>query len=389
VTFDYYKDAIARSTATALDKYIKAAAEDSPLDEKIIAIKGRPWHRWIQKEDGETPEDTVKWGHGRICLAFEKARAFWMNCLSESYTDANGAVKFTGVAEDLNTDARVEYHLSLPTTMVWAGIVKSTGDKEEDNKARCEKFMHMLNLMSKGTLNQTGCEAAATGETTGLNGKTKWANMTVKVSVEWDRAAQELDCKLGLGMLGDIELKRWNPRAHGRGREEKSCSGDGNDMETGNPPELVAAAESPDMANKKLTFMIELAQHQQGSLLRSVGEKAVKKTEEKILQMERNLLNMSVAALAPTTTETQKTLVREVAMYAQEAKVKANVMVKAEKKKNNKTKESPNEKPPTVKRYNSMAAEERNESDKGRRGGTGQPQTKTPSSRSGPNEGRP
>jgi hypothetical protein len=117
VRWDYFKDAIARSTATALDILEEASEKGEYMEENATAIKGRPFNRWVQEEDGEKLEDAVKWGLGKICLASEEARGFWLQCLGE-YKDEGGAVRKTGVsnpkAEDFDTDKRIRYVIRIP-----------------------------------------------------------------------------------------------------------------------------------------------------------------------------------------------------------------------------------------------------------------------------------
>jgi hypothetical protein len=59
VTFEFFSNAIERATAVAEAKCVKAAREGHPLDLiDVLSIKGRPWNRWIQKEEGEKGQNS-------------------------------------------------------------------------------------------------------------------------------------------------------------------------------------------------------------------------------------------------------------------------------------------------------------------------------------------
>jgi hypothetical protein len=66
VRWDYFKEAIARSTAAALDILEEASNRGVYMGEDSTAIKGLPFNRWIQEDEGEKLEDSIKWGWGKI-----------------------------------------------------------------------------------------------------------------------------------------------------------------------------------------------------------------------------------------------------------------------------------------------------------------------------------
>jgi hypothetical protein len=149
VTFSYFRDAIARSTATAVERYLKAYKTGNPLDKDTVTIKGRPWNHWIQREEGEEEDAEIKWGHGHIVLATEKARSFWMECLEEEYLDNDGSAKKTGVHDAGTIDGRIQYHLSIPS-LVWNGLTRKTGDQGSDKANPLDCFLDMVKTMSGG-----------------------------------------------------------------------------------------------------------------------------------------------------------------------------------------------------------------------------------------------
>jgi hypothetical protein len=203
VRWDYFKEAIARSTAAALDILEEASDRNVNMSKDSMAVKGRPFNRWIQEDRGEKLEDSIKWGWGKICLASEEARPFWLECLGK-YKDPDGSVRKTGVsnpaAEDFDMDRRMRYLIRIPE-LVFDGLTPG-GSSEADNSGR---LIRAIKVMSKGTLDPTGCTTGV-ARMTEANG-VPWVHMSVRASISWDRAAQVLKYEVK-GVLGDILLKR-------------------------------------------------------------------------------------------------------------------------------------------------------------------------------------
>jgi hypothetical protein len=290
------------------------------------------------------------------------------------YTENIGSAKKTGVHDAGTIDGRIQYHLSIPS-LVWNGLTRKTGDLATDEANRLDCFLDMVKTMSEGKLDGKGCEASVSAETTGGNGKTKWSNVIIKASVEYDRACQELNYKLE-GMLGDIELKRWNPRAHSAGRGgpregnvgSHSAEKGGNDMDTSESAQPI----SPESAKNKLDELIRAARHSHGSLGRSITDGDVSKVGSKIKQMEVAVNKMAMAAINVTTTDRQRVDIKEARMFSEEAKIKGLNLLKATPKKGKKKGETP-EKCEALKRNNSKTCEKMNENEKGKRGGAAIP----------------
>jgi hypothetical protein len=246
VLWEYFKDAIARSTATALDILEEASERGEYMEENATAVKGRPFNRWIQEEDGEKLEDAIKWGWWKICLVSEEARGFWHQCLGE-YKDEGGTIRKTGVsnpeADNFDSDKRVRYVIRIPD-LFFDGL--TPGGDDATNSAR---LMRAINGMSKGNLKPGGCDTGIVRQTA-ANG-VPWVHMTVRASISWDRAAQELGYQVK-GVLGDIVLKRLKkaragPEAAGDVNMETEDAGCPRTPTTGTIEPLPPVDDSPEM----------------------------------------------------------------------------------------------------------------------------------------------
>jgi hypothetical protein len=166
VRLQYFQAAITRSTAASVRRYLKAADGGHILDEDKVAVKSRPFNRWIQAElnEKEEDDDSKKWGWGKICLGSESAGEFWQDCLGE-YTDSNGSIKITGTCNldtvststvESSNDPRIAYKVGMPTSL-WNGR-----DIDGNNATRCKLLLHLLYPMSKGCLDPAECDAEVT-----------------------------------------------------------------------------------------------------------------------------------------------------------------------------------------------------------------------------------
>jgi hypothetical protein len=76
---------VARSTSFSLEFLFEAAEKGDQLDMEVVAIKGRPFQFWDPRDGSEsesTPE-AERFGYGKICLASEKGREFWLTCVEK------------------------------------------------------------------------------------------------------------------------------------------------------------------------------------------------------------------------------------------------------------------------------------------------------------------
>jgi hypothetical protein len=327
VRWDYFKEAIARSTAAALDILEEASNRGVYMGEDSTAIKGLPFNRWIQEDEGEKLEDSIKWGWGKIRLASEDARLFWLECLGE-YKDLDGSVPKTGVsnpaAEDFDIDRRVRYLIKVPE-LVFDGL--TPGGSEADNSGR---LMRAIKVMSKGTLNPTGIVRM-----TAVN-VVPWVHMSVRASISWDRAAQVLEYEVK-GVLGDISVKRLksgktNPIAVAEGAMDIDIKGKVPPVTptSSSIPKESLLQNSPEMERGKLDIMYDEASNIHDSLNRSVAKgNTNRRLDDKMKAAEKSKTNLMAAGLNKIMSKAQRTRVAEMAIWMEEAKNTAKGVKKA------------------------------------------------------------
>jgi hypothetical protein len=165
--------------------------------------------------------------------------------------------------------------------------------------------------------------------------------MTVRASISWDRAAQELGYQVK-GVLGDIVLKRLKkvrdcPTAAGDVNMETDDAGCPHTPTPGTIEPIPPVDDSPEMSRGKLDIMCDEATNVLGSLNRSVTKgDTSRRLDEKMKTVNHFKGNLMAAGLNQDASEAQRTRVAEIAIWMDEAK---NSAKKLKKDRNNKSKE--------------------------------------------------
>jgi hypothetical protein len=350
VRFGYFKAAVARSTSVSLEFLFEAAEKGDQLDMEVVAIKGRPFQFWDPRDGSEsesTPE-AERFGYGKICLASEKGREFWLTCVGREYTDESGDTRITGVSNPADceraagiedqADQRVLYYVGLPN-LIWDGLSPKIVDVAEMNKTRCERLLKYLDIMSKSSLKPEGCEAGVTDSTAG---RIPWTRVAIRASVAWDRAAQALEHKIE-GPLGELTLERRNPRklgqAHGGSRGVGGDLGDdvlvdevfeGTMDHSGSAAggmELSPQTGSPDGSRGKVDVLVDQVKYWLSSLTRSLaGTRDPKATvgefKDKLKNLESYMETLTIASFSPAASAEQRQAVQEILIRVSESKDK-------------------------------------------------------------------
>jgi hypothetical protein len=383
VRFTYFKRAAARSMAICMEAIFRDTLEDTTPDLEVYAVKGRTFHEWRTRVDAPSePDENERWGFGKVSLATEKGREFWLECLGKEYQE-KGKMKTTGVghpascSSETTADGRTVYIIGMPT-WIWHGslcpdLCEDTGDAA--NQSRIDKLLVYIAALSNKSMLQEGCEAVVLRDMEG--GRTPWTRVAAIVSRAWDRAAQELVPQYIVeGLLGTLKLERKNPVRLGAGRGHSPAVSTGSDevftMEHSGVNN--AAEEGKKQKGDKLMAEVKACLEVIDRILdeERMTPPSVDDFRSWLRKQEEAMKKLTLSSLLPGTSDKARMDTLEVNYFATSAKKKARSRVRLIEAATSKSKAKL---PPTLlneslsprvslKRINSVAAEKKNPDDK-------------------------
>jgi hypothetical protein len=366
-----------------MEALFRDSAEDTPPDLEVYAVKGRPFQEWRTRVDAPSEQDeNERWGFGKVSLATEKGREFWLKCLGREYEE-NGKTKTTGVGHpasrncDTVADGRTVYIIGMPT-WIWRGslcpdLCEDTGDAA--NQSRIDKLLAYIAAVSNKSMLPEGCEAAVLRDMEG--GRTPWTRVAARVSREWDRAAQDLVPQYMVeGPLGPLKLERKNPVRLGAGRGQSPALSTGSDdvFKMEHSGAKTAEEEGKKRKDDKLMAEVKACLEAMDRILdeERMPPPSAGDFRSRLRKLEEAMEKLTVSSLLPGTSDKARMDTLEVNSFATSAKKKAKSRVrlieaatsKSKAKSPTSTREESLSPRVNLKRVNSVAAEKKNLDDK-------------------------